>query len=166
MSARCLTSHYDSFLRLLPSLRERFHSVCSVLVFVCVVLFARVPDYFWLPLWNYMFRIDSRSDVKPEIISFSRVCFHVFLPGAWGFSSVCMPACSLWPHWLWHTRLLCPWDSPGKNTGVGGHSLLQGIFPTLGSNPYLPNYRWILYPWATWEAHSLSEMTSVQFQGM
>ena len=27
-----------------------------------------------------------------------------------------------------------PWDSPGKNTGVGGHSLLQGIFPTQGSN--------------------------------
>ena len=27
-------------------------------------------------------------------------------------------------------RLLCPWDSPGKNTGVGFHILLQGIFPT------------------------------------
>ena len=27
-------------------------------------------------------------------------------------------------------RLLCPWDCPGKNTGVGGHSLLQRIFPT------------------------------------
>ena len=32
------------------------------------------------------------------------------------------------------TRLLCPWDSPGKNTGVGCHGLLQGIFPTQGSN--------------------------------
>ena len=31
-------------------------------------------------------------------------------------------------------RPLCPWDSPGKNTGVGCHSLLQGIFPTQGSN--------------------------------
>ena len=29
-------------------------------------------------------------------------------------------------HGLWPTRLLCPWDSPGKNTGVGCHSLLQG----------------------------------------
>ena len=29
---------------------------------------------------------------------------------------------------------LCPWDSPGKNTGVGCHFLLQGIFPTQGSN--------------------------------
>jgi len=32
-------------------------------------------------------------------------------------------------------RLLCPWDFPGKNTGVGSHSLLQGIFPTQGSDP-------------------------------
>ena len=34
-------------------------------------------------------------------------------------------------------RLLCPWDSPGKNTGVGCHSLLQGIFPNQGWNPSL-----------------------------
>ena len=32
------------------------------------------------------------------------------------------------------TRLLCPWDSPGKNTGVGCHAPLQWIFPTEGSN--------------------------------
>ena len=35
------------------------------------------------------------------------------------------------------TRLLYPWDSPGKNTGVGCHFLLQGIVPTQGSNPRL-----------------------------
>ena len=33
--------------------------------------------------------------------------------------------------------LLCPWDSLGKNTGVGCRALLQGIFPTQGSNPRL-----------------------------
>ena len=32
-------------------------------------------------------------------------------------------------------RLLCLWDSPGKNTGVGCHALLQGIFQTQGLNP-------------------------------
>ena len=32
---------------------------------------------------------------------------------------------SLWPHGLWPARLFCPWDSPGKNTRVGCHSLLQ-----------------------------------------
>ena len=36
-------------------------------------------------------------------------------------------------------------DSLGKNTGVGCHALLQGIFPTQGSNPGLPHCRWILY---------------------
>ena len=36
-----------------------------------------------------------------------------------------------------HARLLCPQDSPGKNTEVGSHSLLQGIFPTQGSNLHL-----------------------------
>ena len=36
-------------------------------------------------------------------------------------------------------------DSPGKNTGVGCHTLLQGIFPSQGSNPGLPHCRWIFY---------------------
>ena len=45
-----------------------------------------------------------------------------------------LPAYGLQP-----TRLLCPWDSPGKNTGVGCHALLQGIFPTQGfMSPALP----------------------------
>ena len=36
-------------------------------------------------------------------------------------------------------------NSPGKNTGVGCHALLQGIFPAQGLNPGLPHCRWILY---------------------
>ena len=36
--------------------------------------------------------------------------------------------------WTLAHRLLCPWDSPGKNTGVGYHAFLQGIFPTQGLN--------------------------------
>ena len=43
---------------------------------------------------------------------------------------------SLQPHGL-HS----PWDSPGLNTGVGGLSLLQGVFPTQGLNPGLPHCR-------------------------
>ena len=39
------------------------------------------------------------------------------------------------PHGL--NRLFCPWDSPGKNTGLGSHFLLQGIFLTQGLNPRL-----------------------------
>ena len=41
--------------------------------------------------------------------------------------------------------LLCPWSFPGKDTGVGCHSLLQGIFPTQGSNPGLLHRSQILY---------------------
>ena len=52
---------------------------------------------------------------------------------------------SLQPNGLQSTRLLCPWDFQGKNTGVGWHFLLQGIFLTQGSNPGLPHCRQILY---------------------
>ena len=40
---------------------------------------------------------------------------------------------------------ILPWDFPGKNTRVGSHSLLQGIFLTQGSNPDLLHCRQILY---------------------
>ena len=48
----------------------------------------------------------------------------------------------------WSARLLCPWDPPGKNAGVGCRALLQGIFPTQGWNPGLLHLllcRWIFY---------------------
>ena len=63
---------------------------------------------------------------------------------------------SLRPHGLEPTRLLCPWASPGKNTGVGSRSLLQQIFPIQESNWGLLCCRQILYqlshhrsPWVT-----------------
>ena len=57
----------------------------------------------------------------------------------------CMCACyvasvmfdSVQPYGLEPTRLLCLWDSPGKNTGVGSHAFLQGIFLTQGLNLHL-----------------------------
>ena len=51
---------------------------------------------------------------------------------------------SLWPHESQNARLLCPWDFPGKNTGVGCYFLFQGFFPTQGSNPGLLHCRQIL----------------------
>ena len=62
---------------------------------------------------------------------------------------------TLWPYGLQPTRLLCPWDFPGKNTGVGCHSLLQGNFLTQGLNPWLLcllHCRQSLCHWATGEA--------------
>ena len=47
--------------------------------------------------------------------------------------------------WTHGVRFLCPWDSPGKKTGVSCHALLQGIFPNQGLNPSLPHCSWILY---------------------
>ena len=47
--------------------------------------------------------------------------------------------------WAVAQRVLCPRDSPSKNTGVGCHFLLQGIFPTQGLNPGLLHCRQILY---------------------
>ena len=51
----------------------------------------------------------------------------------------------LWPHWLEPTRLLCPWDFQGKNTGVDCHFFFQEIFLSQGSNQCLLN----------WQAYSL-----------
>ena len=65
----------------------------------------------------------------------------------------------VWPHGLKPTRLLWPWNSPGKNTGVGSHSLFQGIF-SKGSLPP-GNQTWVSCPggrfftiWATREART------------
>ena len=46
------------------------------------------------------------------------------------YSSASVVSSYLQSYELEPTRLLCPWDSPGKHTGVGHHALLQGIFPT------------------------------------
>ena len=58
-----------------------------------------------------------------------------------------MCACSVMSDYVYPIgyRLICPWDSPGKNTRIGSLSLLQGIFPTQRSNSGLPHCRWILY---------------------
>ena len=52
---------------------------------------------------------------------------------------------TLQPHELKPARFLCPWNSPGKNTGVDSHLLLQGIFLTQGSKLSLLHCRQILY---------------------
>ena len=56
------------------------------------------------------------------------------------------PCLTLVTPWTVAHRLLCPWNSPGKNTGVGCHFLLQGIFPSQGLNRALPHCRQTLYP--------------------
>ena len=69
----------------------------------------------------------------PSLFAFTQA-----VPSAWNACHRCSVASvvsySRRPQGLQPARLLCPWDSPGKNTAVGCHALLQGIFPTQGSN--------------------------------
>jgi len=58
-------------------------------------------------------------------------------------TQTCPTLCEPWI--VWPARFLCPRNSPGKNTGVGSHSLQQGIFLTQGSNLSLLHCRQILY---------------------
>ena len=65
---------------------------------------------------------------------------------------------SLWPH-----RSYSPWNSPGQNTGMASHSLLQRIFPTQGSNPGLPHCRRILYHLSNWGSPRILEWVAYLF---
>ena len=78
------------------------------------------------------------------------------LPAIWSES------CSVMSGSLLSHRLYSPQDSPGQNTGVGSCSLLQGIFPTQGSNPGLGRFfyqlshqgsprilEWVAYPFSS-----------------
>ena len=78
--------------------------------------------------WGFQYLQDSWQVMAQNIIC---------SPWKWKLLSVSK---SLQPHGLYS-----PWNSPRQNTGVGSLSLLQGIFPTQGSNPGLPHCRQILY---------------------
>ena len=62
------------------------------------------------------------------------------------------------PDRLQPTRLLCPRTSPGKNIGAGCCFLLQGIFPTQGSNRHLLHFRQILYHLSHWGGGEVSHV--------
>ena len=86
-----------------------------------------------------------------------QICLrNVFL---WASVLNCFPhkfLCLSDPHGLLLTGLLCLWDSPGRNSGVGCHAFLQGNLPKQGLNLHLQcllHYRWILNCWAIGEAH-------------
>ena len=69
---------------------------------------------------------------------------------------------SLRLHGLQPTRLLCPWNSPDKNTGMSGHSLLQEVFLTQELNPGLLHCRQTLYH-LSHQGSLLSEKNSIKF---
>ena len=120
-------------------------------------------DVVVLVFWMLSFRLAFSTSSRGSLVSLhflSLEWYHLHIWGYWYFSQQSWFQLVIHPaqHLAWYTllwvctlrcfshvrvfvtlwtvapRLLCPWDSPGKNTGMGCHALLQGIFPTQGSN--------------------------------
>ena len=83
----------------------------------------------------------GRKEGEGDIILKLEMNCHIYHPSV----KMCVPSHSVVSHsetqGLEPARLLCPWDFSGKNTGVSCHFLLQGIFPTQGSNPSLLHWQ-------------------------
>ena len=104
-----------------------------------------------VPLWHFLKKL-SVSFPHGLAISLPRNLAHEKWKHIHIYELVCECSCvcSL-SHFssIWHCSSpgsSCPWDSLGKNTGVGCHAVLQGIFPTQELNLWLLLCRWILYP--------------------
>ena len=97
--------------------------------------FGSIPSFF-LELFLYWSPVAYWAPTDLGSSSFSVISFCLFIL----FMGFLVMSDSLRPH-----GLCSPWNSPGQNTGVGSLSLLQGIFPTWGSNPGLPHCRHVLY---------------------
>ena len=120
---------------------------------LCLVFYLLISNLFLTSQWSLDFTIDTHSSDSLSIFSLS-CCFQGLLTcqsqlagvcvGVWVCVCVCVcaraRACSvvydsLRPCGLQPTTLLCPWDFPAENTGVGCHFLLQGISLIPGMKP-------------------------------
>ena len=88
--------------------------------------------FFFFPIgWNWRntansFRVSGLED-RQTFVELILSASHSLTSRRSSSASHSVVPDSLWPHGLWSSRLRCPWDSPGKNIGVGRHSLLQNI---------------------------------------
>ena len=85
--------------------------------------------YYWLHWWHLVSWDELGTGSHGKDCWFS--CFWIYI------TCVLIRFSCVWPHGLEPARLFSLWDFPGKNTGVGCHFLLQGIFLTQGSNQQL-----------------------------
>ena len=92
---------------------------------------------FWIVILLFPYKVRSLFNRKRE--TSTKSC------RAWSFRILWSESCSVVSDCLRLHGQYSPWNSPGQNTQVGSLSLLQGIFPTQGSNPGLPHCRQILY---------------------
>ena len=144
--ASCFSYSFKTFFSLLTVYCENFPVFIWVLLwFERATLISQAVDIIYLAsfFFCWLFRWYSVGIISPywKYCSSEMVVPLVRCPSVLSNS-------------LWPTRLLCPWDSPGKNAGVGCHFFLQDIFPTEGSNlPFLCllHCRWIIFHWAVWK---------------
>ena len=115
------------------------------------------PAYPQFPHISSLTKFHFFHEIRPTPLSYAliRTCFFkIKCSEEWKWSeSVILSAMSNSLRPL--DCSLSPWDYPGKNTGVGYHLYLQGIFQTQGSNLSLPHCRQILYHLSTREAYIL-----------
>ena len=104
---------------------HNLHSYTDILIRTTDIFIFLMEEKF---NWNIVdFNIVSfRCTVKWVVYTY--IYMHACMLNCFSMSNY------LLSHELKVARLLCPWASPGKNTGVGYHDLLQGIFMTQGSN--------------------------------
>ena len=81
-----------------------------------------------------------------------------FLACDWNLSVLVVQLCLI----LWDLTDVCPWYSPGKNSGVGCHSLLQGIFLTQGSKPGSPALQADSLPSKPWGKPEILSITTLK----
>ena len=108
----------------------------------------RAPNSYYAALYRERLPLLSGVDAGAWLPPFKPNIYSPCCCSAASVVSHSLGCCGLQP-----TRLLCPWGSPGKNTGIDCYALLQGIFLTQGLNPSLmlfPHCRRILCYLAKW----------------
>ena len=122
--------------------KKKFLTILRWSIFVAFKM-VNCTDWFWiLNQVHTLIKISSwhvlscLHIIEFSLLKFCLECWHLF---SWRLC-VCMCSVvsnSLRPHGLSPSKLFCPWNFPGKNTGVDCHFFLQGIFPTQELNGHL-----------------------------
>ena len=110
------------------------------------ILFYTHQSLYNLFLWkigsNHLWQLFLLSYTKISVLDEVLICKEM---GSVKLTISESESCSVMLYSLLPHGLYSPWNSPGQNIGVGSLSILQGIFPTQGSNPGLLHCGWILY---------------------
>ena len=116
---------FYGLLYFLVCLRRLCMSICYIMLFNY-----SFADFLYILLLIVVIEIFNHHNLS--ILHFTSICCCLIAKSC---------PCLLRIHELLPARLLCPWNFPGKNTGVGCHFLLQGVFPTQGLNPCLVHWQ-------------------------